>query len=47
MAVETITIPNVKQAVPFLGVTNMEASLRFSVDGLGFTIKHRWVPERC
>ena len=36
---------NVKQAVPFFGVTDMESSLRFYVDGLGFTIKRRWVPE--
>lgn len=38
---------NVKQAVPFFGVTNMEASLRFYVDGLGFTMKHRWIPDRA
>lgn len=37
---------NVKQAVPFLGVTNMEASLRFYVDGLGFKLKHWWIPDR-
>ena len=36
---------NVKQAVPFFGVTDMESSLRFYVDGLGFTIKRQWVPE--
>ncbi len=36
---------NVKQAVPFFGVTDMEASLRFYVDGLGFTIKRRWIPD--
>lgn len=36
---------NVRQAVPFLGVTNMESSLRFYVDGLGFTIKRWWIPE--
>jgi catechol 2,3-dioxygenase-like lactoylglutathione lyase family enzyme len=45
VTVETITIANVKQAVPFSGVTNMESSLRFYVDGLGFKIKHRWVPD--
>ena len=37
---------NVKQAVPFFGVTNMEASLQFYVDGLGFKMKHKWIPER-
>jgi lactoylglutathione lyase len=36
---------NVNQAVPFFGVTNMESSLRFYVDGLGFTMKRQWIPE--
>jgi len=36
MAVATVTSVNVRQAVPFFGVTNMESSLRFYVDGLGF-----------
>jgi lactoylglutathione lyase len=36
---------NVKQAVPFFRVTDMKSSLRFYVDGLGFKIKRRWVPE--
>lgn len=39
------TSVNVKQAVPFFGVTNMETSLRFYVDGLGFKMKHSWIPE--
>ena len=38
---------NVKQAVPFFGVTNMEASLKFYVDGLGFKIKNYWIPDRA
>jgi catechol 2,3-dioxygenase-like lactoylglutathione lyase family enzyme len=46
MNVATITTANVKQAVPFFGVTNMESSLRFYVDGLGFKIKHQWIPDR-
>jgi uncharacterized glyoxalase superfamily protein PhnB len=37
----------VQQAVPFFGVTNMEASLRFYVDGLGFEMKQRWIPDRA
>src|SRR5688572_11620381 len=37
--------PNVKQAVPFLMITNIEASLRFYVDGLGFVMIHAWRPE--
>jgi uncharacterized glyoxalase superfamily protein PhnB len=36
---------NVKQAVPFFGVTNMEASLRFYVEGLGFTMTRWWIPD--
>lgn len=36
---------NVKQAVPFFGVTNMENSLRFYVDGLGFKMKNSWIPD--
>lgn len=41
------TDANVKQAVPFFGVTNMEASLRFYVGGLGFKMKHWWIPDRA
>jgi catechol 2,3-dioxygenase-like lactoylglutathione lyase family enzyme len=41
MTVASTTSVNVKQAVPFFGVTNIEASLRFYVDGLGFKMKHR------
>jgi len=37
--------PNVRQAVPFLGVRDIEASLRFYVDGLGFTMAKDWSPE--
>ena len=42
---ETMTNANVRQAVPFFSVTNMEASLRFYVDGLGFTMKRWWIPD--
>jgi catechol 2,3-dioxygenase-like lactoylglutathione lyase family enzyme len=45
MPVETMTSTNVKQAVPFFGVTNMDASLRFYVDGLGFKMKRSWIPD--
>ncbi|MGA7683769.1 MAG: VOC family protein [Terriglobales bacterium] len=45
MAVATVTSVNVKQAVPFFGVTNMESSLRFYVDGLGFQMKNYWIPD--
>jgi len=46
MTVASITSVNVKKAVPFFGVTNMAASLRFYVDGLGFKMQHRWIPNR-
>lgn len=37
--------PNVRRAVPFFKVKDIEASLRFFVDGLGFTITRRWDPD--
>ena len=37
--------PNVRQAIPFFMVSDMEASVRFYVDGLGFEITHRWVGD--
>ena len=36
---------NVQQAVPFFGVSNMEASFRFYVDGLGFVMTKKWTPD--
>jgi catechol 2,3-dioxygenase-like lactoylglutathione lyase family enzyme len=45
MTTETIAMSNVKQAVPFFMVTDIEASLRFYVDGLGFSITREWRPE--
>lgn len=47
MAAASVTSVNVKQAVPFFGVTNMEVSLRFYVDGLGFKMKNYWIPDRA
>ncbi|MGP8253692.1 MAG: VOC family protein [Terracidiphilus sp.] len=41
----TDTTVNVKQAVPFFGVSNMEASLKFYVDGLGFRMTNYWIPD--
>jgi lactoylglutathione lyase len=41
---ETVT-QNVKQAVPFFMINNMEASLRYYVDGLGFTMTNKWIPR--
>lgn len=36
---------NVRQAVPFFGVEDMQRSLRFYVDGVGFAITIRWEPD--
>jgi lactoylglutathione lyase len=36
---------NVTEVVPFLGVSSMERSLRYYVDGLGFTIKNKWAVD--
>ena len=33
----------VKAVVPFLAVSNMAASIRYYVDGLGFTMTQQWV----
>ena len=38
--------PNVRQAVPFFNVKDIEASLRFYVEGLGFAITRHWEPDR-
>jgi len=45
MAAKVTDVPNVRQAVPFFNVKDIEASLRFYVDGLGFTITRSWDPQ--
>ena len=45
METQTQTAANVKQAVPFFMVEDMQKSVRFYVDGLGFEITHRWQPD--
>jgi lactoylglutathione lyase len=45
MTATSVTTANLIQVVPFLGVTDMERSLRFYIDGLGFTLKNKWEPE--
>lgn len=37
--------PNIQYAVPFFMVSNMEASLKFYVEGLGFKIVNGWTPR--
>jgi len=36
---------NVKQVVPFFWVIDLDLSLRFYTEGLGFTVKHKWVVD--
>jgi lactoylglutathione lyase len=45
MQTKTKVEANVQQVVPFFGVSNMEASLRFYVDGLGFEMTKKWTPH--
>jgi len=45
MTSATTTETNVKQAVPFFMVHDIEASVRYYVDGLGFTKTIEWVPD--
>ncbi|MFZ0301522.1 MAG: VOC family protein [Terracidiphilus sp.] len=47
MTIPTPATANVKQAVPFFGVSNMEASLKFYVDGLGFKMTNYWIPDQA
>ena len=37
--------PNIQQVVPFLWVSNIEASLRFYLDGLGFEKTKEWIDD--
>jgi catechol 2,3-dioxygenase-like lactoylglutathione lyase family enzyme len=37
------TESNVEQAVPFFMVTNIQESLRYYVDGLGFKMTNQWI----
>lgn len=45
MPAEVAVTSNVKQAVPLFNVTDIEASLRFYVDGLGCVMTQQWLPE--
>jgi lactoylglutathione lyase len=37
--------PNVKQAVPYFMVVDMERSLHFYINGLGFRLMNKWEPN--
>lgn len=47
MRAEVAVPRNVKQAVPFFMVTDIEAAVRFYVEGLGFATTREWRPERA
>lgn len=47
MTTEAKAVSNVKQAVPFFMVTDIEVSLRFYVDGLGFAVTTEWRPAEA
>src|SRR5262245_12433958 len=40
-----MTRANVKQAVPFFAVSNIEASVSYYVDGLGFEMTKKWIDK--
>ena len=45
MTLDTKTGTNVKQAVPFFRVSNIEASVRYYVEGLGFEMTRKWIDQ--
>ena len=45
MTVAIATEHNVQQAVPFFFVNDIQASLRFYVDGIGFRKTIEWMPD--
>lgn len=45
MTVAEKIAPSVRQAVPFFWVHDIEASLRFYVDGLGFRRTNQWIVD--
>ena len=40
-----MTSSNVKSVVPFLHVSEMERSLHYYLDGLGFSIQNKWIVD--
>jgi catechol 2,3-dioxygenase-like lactoylglutathione lyase family enzyme len=45
VSTETKIKTRVKQAVPFFAVSDMEESVRYYVEGLGFEITRKWVDD--
>lgn len=42
---DNLSKPKITLAVPFFGIADMDASLRFYVDGLGFKMTRQWIPR--
>ena len=42
---EVKTKANIRQTVPFFAVSDMETSLRYYTDGLGFEMINKWIPR--
>ncbi|HYJ37638.1 MAG TPA: VOC family protein [Chitinophagaceae bacterium] len=45
MSDHVLTKPNVTKAVPLFAVANMENSLNFYSEGIGFTMTEKWIDE--
>jgi catechol 2,3-dioxygenase-like lactoylglutathione lyase family enzyme len=45
MSADSQPAPNVTGVAALLMITSMDRSLAFYVDGLGFTIQNRWIPD--
>jgi lactoylglutathione lyase len=45
MDTEAAIRSNVKQAVPFFAVSDIEQSLHFYIDGLGFEMINKWIDD--
>ena len=45
MSTEARAASTVRQAVPFFAVSDIEASVRYYVDGLGFEMARQWIDE--
>jgi catechol 2,3-dioxygenase-like lactoylglutathione lyase family enzyme len=43
MSQEQVSDTNIKQAVPFFGVADIERSIHFYVDGIGFKMTNHWI----
>jgi uncharacterized glyoxalase superfamily protein PhnB len=43
MPTQTTHKSNIKQAVPFFWVSDMEASLKYYIQGLGFELTNKWL----